>query len=272
MDVTDSGREPVTVVVLTQDEEQLVERCVREASWADEVLVLDSGSADRTVEIARELGARVEHQPWLGWPGQRNAGAALASHDWVFFLECDEVLDHTLRRSVDEAMRSSPDPRDAFAVDRRDEFWGQLMRPAQRESKLLAKVRLYHRGHASWDESMLVHEEVVVSGCRRLLGGRLIHWRVQDVTQNAERVARYSRIEADALTARGAAPSAVKLVVIPVLRFIWLFGVKGYYRQGLRGYVVTVMRAHADFLRFAQHWGEHRTSAPSDPPEELVRR
>jgi len=267
-----SGRERVSAIILTLDEEEVVARCVREASWADEVLVLDCGSTDRTCDLARAEGARVEHQPWLGWSAQRNAGAALAAHDWVFFLEADEVLDHTMRSGVLGVLSSAPRPQDAWAVDRRDEFWGQLLPPSQRASKSITRIRLYHRGSSSWDEQMLVHEQVLVSGRRRMLPGVLLHWRIQDVADNAERIGRYSRVEAQALSARGVAPSLPRLVLLPLVRFAWLYAVKGYYREGVRGYVNAVMRAHADFLRLAQHWGTSTALTHVDPPEELVRR
>ena len=82
----------LTVIILTLNEEEFIERCIHSVRWADEVLVVDSNSTDRTREIATSLGARVYEQKWLGWSGQHNKGMEIAKNDWVMFLECDEIV------------------------------------------------------------------------------------------------------------------------------------------------------------------------------------
>ncbi len=98
----------VSVTILTRNEEELIARCIASVGWADEVLVLDSGSSDRTREIAAALGARVYVQPWLGWVGQRARAIELASHDWIFVLEADEIVSDRLARSIVRALATSP--------------------------------------------------------------------------------------------------------------------------------------------------------------------
>src|SRR5215207_2451501 len=125
----------LTVIILTLNEEEFIERCIRSVSWADEVLVLDSCSSDRTREIAALLGANVYEQKWLGWPGQRNKAVSLAKNDWVFFVECDEIVTPQLARSIEEAMNGPVDERDAYFVDRRGDFYGLLLPNMSRASK-----------------------------------------------------------------------------------------------------------------------------------------
>ena len=265
-------RQRVTAVVLTLDEEALVGRCVRSLAWADEVLVLDSGSTDATRELAAATGARVAEQPWLGWSAQRNAGAAAAAHDWVVFLEADEVMTATLAHAVREVLAADPDPADAWSMDRRDELMGELMPSAQRRAKTADRVRLYHRGRSRWDESMLVHEEVLVTGAKHLLPGHLVHWRPQGVAEVGQVVARYAAIEARDRAEHGRTASTARLVALPLARFVWLYGVKGSYRHGVPGLVNAVLRAHADFLRLAQQIQDQGPSTPADPPAHLVDR
>ena len=265
-------RQPVTAVVLTLDEESLVGRCVGALAWADEVLVVDSGSTDATRELAAAAGARVVEQPWLGWSAQRNAGAAAASNDWVVFLEADEVMTATLAAAVGEVLAGGPDPADAWSMDRRDELMGELMPSAQRRSKTADRVRLYHRGHSRWDESMLVHEEVLVTGAKHLLPGHLVHWRPQGVAEVGQVVARYAAIEARDRAAHSRRASAARLVALPLARFAWLYAVRGSCRHGVPGLVNAVLRAHADFLRLAQQIQDQGPPAPADPPARLVDR
>lgn len=248
----------------------IIGRCLRALSWADEVLLVDSGSADGTREVAASLGARVVEQPWLGWSAQRNAAATAAAHDWVVFLDADEVMTATLAAAVRDVLAGGPDPADAWSMDRRDEFMGDLMPSAQRRSKTADRVRLYHRGRSRWDESMGVHEEVVVTGAKRLLPGHLVHWRPQSVVATAQRSARYAAVEADDRAVHGRRASAARLVVLPVARFAWLYAVKGSFRHGVPGLVNAVVRSHADFLRLAQQLQDQRPPTPPDPPGPLV--
>lgn len=263
---------PVTAVVLALDEEKIVGRCLTALGWADEVLLVDSGSSDATREIAASLGARVVEQPWLGWSAQRNAGAAAASHDWVLFLEADEVMTTMLADAVRAVLGADPRPTDAWSMDRRDELMGELMPSAQRRSKTTDRVRLYHRGHSRWDESMLVHEEVLVTGTKHLLPGHLVHWRPLPVSQIAQVVGRYAAVEARDRAAAGRSASPALLVALPLARFAWLYGVKGSFRHGVPGLVNAVLRAQADFLRLAQQLQDQRRPTPPDPPEHLVDR
>lgn len=265
-------RRRVTAIVLTLDEEALVERCVRSLGWADEVLVLDSGSADRTRELAAAAGARVVEQPWLGWSAQRNAGAAAAAHDWVVFLEADEVMTATLADGVRAVLAGDPSPADAWSMDRRDELMGELMPSLQRRSKTTDRVRLYHRGHSRWDESMLVHEEVLVTGAKHLLPGHLVHWRPQAVAEVGQVVARYAAVEARDRAAHDRRASPLRLVALPLARFAWTYAVKGSFRHGVPGLVNAVLRSHADFLRLAQQIQDQGPAAPRDPPSRLVDR
>src|SRR3954447_23349753 len=138
---------PITFVILTKNEEAFIERCLASVAWADEALVLDSGSTDRTREIARSLGASVYEQPWLGWVPQRQAGIALARNDWVLILEADEIVSDELRDGICAVMASSPEPRDGYVVDRRDEFFGQLFPNMRRAALRRTFVRLFNRKH-----------------------------------------------------------------------------------------------------------------------------
>src|SRR4051812_17357141 len=97
---------PVLGVIFTKKEEGLIERCISSARWADEVLVLDCGSTDRTQDLARAAGAVVHEQPWLGWVGQRQRAFELARNDWIFTLEADEIVTRELAQSILSAMAS----------------------------------------------------------------------------------------------------------------------------------------------------------------------
>lgn len=257
---------PVSAVILTKNEEAVIERCVQSVSWADEVLVIDSGSTDRTIEVARAAGARVHVQSWLGYSAQRNKGAELAAHDWIFFVDADEVCTRELAHSISSALSTSPDPRSGFAVNRRGEFCGLLLSQLQRRSKWKNFVRLYNRTFSQYDPNQLIHEEVRVPGPVFMLRGDLLHWRHTTLTEHFAKYNSNSVLEAEELRRAHVAPSAFKLVVRPVLRFGWVFFCLRGYRHGVAGLVLAMLHATGEFFRYAKLWEAEYVVHSANPP------
>ena len=263
-------RTPLSAVILTKDEEQHIERCIRSLSFADEVVVVDCGSADATREIARRCGARVVEQEWLGYAAQRNAGAAAASHDWVLRLDADEVPSDALERSITTTLQAPMDPRDGYVVERRNDFLGVLLPNESRESKRRAFVRLYHRGHSRYDPEQVVHEEVRVPGRLLPLDGLLLHWRGQDFTSIAGVFVGYADLEAEALERDGVRATGPRMVGRALARFAWVYLAKRHFRLGTRGLMYASLKAHSELLRYGRLWERQNMDGPVlDPPKEL---
>jgi glycosyltransferase involved in cell wall biosynthesis len=261
------ARTPLSALILSKDEERHIERCIRSLSFADEVVVVDSGSTDRTLELARACGARVVEQEWLGYSGQRNAGAAAATHDWVLWLDADELVSDELRASVLAALEGPMDPHDGYVVERRNDFLGVLLPNEARESKRRSFVRLYHREHSRFDPEQLVHEEVRVPGRLVPLDGVLLHWRGQSFTSIARVFVRYADLEAEALDAAGVRATPRRMVGRTLARFAWVYVVKGYWRLGARGLMYAMLKANAELLRYGRLWERQHLDGPVlDPP------
>ncbi len=256
----------ITAIVLTLNEEAILARCLGRLAWADEVLVIDSGSTDATRDEARRCGARVAIHPFSGWSAQRNFGAREALNDWVLFVDADEVVTHELEQEIRAAFKVAVPIEDAFALNRRNEFLGALLPNSQRRSARSGYVRLYNRRASEWDPTMLVHEYVLVKGITRALNSPLIQWRRQTTDEMAARINRYATVEADALSNEGVEASALSVVLRPVLRFGWHFVVKGEWRLGSRGVMHAGLRATADFLRYARLLERDLPSVPLHPP------
>lgn len=245
---------PISIIILAKDEEDLIGRCVDSVCWADEVLVVDSGSADRTIEIARSHGATVIEQPWLGWPQQRNTAASAAKHDWVFFVEADEVVSPELADAVRAAFVEPPDPLDGFHLDRRDDFLGVMLPNQANRVRRHAFVRIYNRRFSRYDPTMRVHEEVQVAGTARPLAGRLLHCRGSSMDELVATLNRYATTEAAELSDDGVRATWVHIVGRPLLRFVWCYVVKGGARLGTRGVSHAMLRAFSEFVRFVKLW------------------
>lgn len=263
-------RIPVSVLILAKNEAQLIARCIRSVPWADEVLVLDSGSTDATATIARQLGAAVHEQPWLGWPKQRARAIALARHDWVFVLEADEVVSDRLSASIVAVMTASPDPQNGYVVDRRDEFCGRLLPNMKRRSKRDTFVRLFHRRHSRYDPAMAIHEEVRYPGRAIPLPGILLHWRGSTVADIQQQQVGICALESDMLLASGVRVTAAHIVVRPILRFLWCYIYRGGFRAGTAGLVDALARSSGEFYRYARAWNAQSGTHTLTPDPALV--
>jgi glycosyltransferase involved in cell wall biosynthesis len=263
-------RTPISAVILTRDEERHIERCIRSAAFADEVLVVDSGSTDATCDIARRCGARVVERAWVNYQAQANAAAQAAAHDWVLLLDADEVVSGDLARSIGAAVEGPLDPADGYVVDRLNDFLGVLLPTEARSSKRRSHVRLFHRGHSRFPEER-VHEEIRVPGRLLELDGVLLHWRGQSLSSIAETFVRYAQLEAEELDERGVRATGWHMVGRTVARFGWVYVVKRYYRLGARGLLYAMLKANSELLRYGRLWERQNVPEPvPDPPRELL--
>ncbi|MCO6418402.1 glycosyltransferase family 2 protein [Siccirubricoccus sp. KC 17139] len=261
----------LSVVIMTKNEAAVISRCLGALmDWADDVVVLDSGSTDGTRQIAASLGARVFEQPWLGFSAQRNRAVELARHDWVLCLDADEVVDARLARAIREAMAANPDPRDGFCLDRRDEFFGKLFPNLKNRARNRAFIRLFHRAHGRWNPEQLIHEEVQVPGRSIPLPGILLHWRSFTLGEQLRRYLGNVELEVEQMQLRGKRGSIWRLFVHPPLRFAWCYIACGGWRMGEAGIVQGMMVAHAEWLRWASLWEAQKAPRVPHPPAALI--
>ncbi len=235
----------ITVAIIAGNEESRIRDAVRSASWATEVLVLDSESSDGTVEAARRAGARVEVEPWRGYGAQKNRAAELAANDWVFSLDADERIDGELAA----AMQSLPDrpPVPAFVVRRRNRFEG---RPIRRWPWSWDRtVRLYDRRLARFSERS-VHEALEVDGTTHELPGILEHFSYRGWDDLHERHVRYARLGAEEAYARDREPRVGDLLLRPAATF-WRHWVgRGFLLGGMAGWRLSVAAARMTRMKY----------------------
>lgn len=260
---------PLSVVIMTRNEADKIGRCLGSVVWADERLVIDSGSTDATTEIAASLGARVVQQAWLGFSAQRNRGAALARHDWIFYVDADELVTSELAAAVRAVMAGTPDPKDGYAVDRRGDFLGVLLPNEARPSKRRNFIRLYNRRYSAYDETMTVHEEVRFPGKAVPLNGLLLHWNGLSLDELVSLFNRYATVEARVLAQRGVRARGPDLIIRPILRFLWSYVASGGWRLGTRGLMHALLKASSDYMRYAKLWESQNPTSSVHPPTGL---
>jgi (heptosyl)LPS beta-1,4-glucosyltransferase len=259
----------ISVIILTKNEELFIERCIKSVLWADEVVVLDSGSTDNTRELAKALGAQVYEQDWLGWSAQRSRAISLAKNDWVMILEADEIVTPTLAQSIQTAFSSDINDQDGYSVNRRGDFYGVLLPNESRPSKRLNFVRLFNRKYSAYDPTMQVHEEVRFPGKAIPLDGILLHWRGYVMDEYIPVFNRYATAEAEMLNQRGDRVNAMTIFLRPILRFLWCYVAKGGFLLGTRGLIHAQLKATSEYIRYTKLWEMQNAQRVLHPPAEI---
>ena len=214
--------------------------------FADEIVVVDCGSADGTREIALRHGARVIQQEWLGYGPQKQFAVEQATHDWVLCVDADEVVTRELRGSIEQELgggggpaAAQPGPAGAprafaFEICRCNKFMGRWLRHGEGYPDWI--LRLFHRGHARWSEDP-VHEKVVSGAGALRLAGDLLHDSAETLGSYMQKQARYTALQANRLSDRGWARNGVSMILSPVARFTRFYFLRAGFLDGLPGLV-----------------------------------
>jgi len=242
------GKLPVSVFLITKDCGRWLERVLEPLADFAEIVVLDSGSRDDTLAIAKRHGASIHHQDFLGFGAQKQAALELCSQPWALNLDGDEVIDDRLREAIAQLVRQDDPGVLAARVRIRDWFIGV---PASKAARPIRRVRLFRRDRGRFLARETVHESVQldIDGGRVLdLPGWIEHFGVESVALRVEKINRYSTYRADQDLARGKGPSALKLFTVFPLRFLKSYLLRRAILSGRRGLIQSVANAYYAFL------------------------
>jgi len=239
----------ISVVVITKDEEASIGRCLRSVDWADEVIVLDSGSTDKTVEISRKLGARVSvTADWPGYGPQKNRALAQAAGDWVLSLDADEWVTPDLRDEI-RSVISRPDGAAAFRVPRLSSFCGRFMRHSGWWPDHV--IRLFRRGAARFSDDV-VHEHVIVEGMIGTLRVPIMHETFVDLDELLQKMNNYSSLAAQEMRHGGSKAGLAGAVLRGLWAFMRTYFFRGGFLDGREGFMLAVATAEGTYYRYAK--------------------
>lgn len=230
-------KQPISAVVITRDAARHLAAVLNAVDFCAEVLVLDSGSTDDTVAIARAAGARIEHQPFLGYGPQKRRAVELAAHDWILSLDADEVLDAEARAAIRGLPLDAPS---ACYSLRRVTYVGRraVRHGPWGDDRVL---RLFHRASASF-KPLPVHEEVEASALPTLLPGQILHYSYDSCGDVLARSLRYAPLKAAIMHGKGQRPGLVSMPLRGLNAFVKNYVVRGGWRDGAAGFVVALAR------------------------------
>lgn len=237
----------ISATVIALNEERDLPRCLESLRFADEVILIDSGSTDRTVEIAKQAGAKVIHEPWRGYGQQKNFAMSHARSKWVLNVDADEVITPELRDEI-LAEISSQNAAAGYAVARKTYYLGRWIKHGGWYPNYV--TRLVRKDLASWTEPN-VHEELKVNGETRCLLNPMLHYTFSDIADQVRTNMRYARQGALDLRSKGSPPSYLKLLAKPLGKFVETYFFKLGFLDGVAGFIISINAAHSMFLKYA---------------------
>jgi glycosyltransferase involved in cell wall biosynthesis len=239
----------ISVAIITKNEELAIGRCLQSVSWADEVIVLDSGSTDKTVDIARELGAKVSvTSDWPGFGPQKNRALDLATGDWILSLDADEWVTPELHEEMRLILTGEPEF-DAYRLPRSSSFCGRYMRHSGWWPDYV--VRLFRRGTARISDDV-VHERTLVDGAFGTLRNPLLHETYVDLEDMQEKFTCYSTLGAQTLHKRGARGGLAKGLLHGLAAFLRTYLLRRGFLDGREGFMLAVANAEVAYYKYVK--------------------
>ena len=240
----------LSVIVITLNEAPRLEACLRSVAFADEVIVVDSGSTDDTVAVAQRLGARVQvTTDWPGFGAQKNRALDLATREWVLSIDADERVTPRLRASIEAALQAGSSS--AYQINRRSSYCGQYMKHSGWSPDWI--VRFFRRGSARFTDDA-VHESLRVDGPVGTLEGDLLHDSFADFESVLDKVNRYSTAGAQALHARGKRSSPAQALARGFWAFVRTYLLQRGFLDGQRGLALAISNAEGTYYRYLKLW------------------
>jgi glycosyltransferase involved in cell wall biosynthesis len=259
-------REKISACLTAGNEEQNVRRCLESLRWVDEIVVVDSYSRDRTVEICREYTDRVYQHEWLGYIGQKELIKRMATHPWVLFIDADEEVSPELRDSILAEFDSGANTQVVgYEFPRRVYYLGRWIRHGEWWPDI--KLRLFRKdkGICTGREP---HDRVEVIGPVKRLRGCLFHYTYDNISDQVATLNRFSGISAAGMQREGRRFSRLDVFFRPLFRFFKGYVLKQGFRDGFSGLVVSVVSAFGVFLKYAKLWElTHVPAVPNTPDQ-----
>jgi glycosyltransferase involved in cell wall biosynthesis len=247
---------PLSLLVITRNAEPHIARCLKSVPFAADIVVLDSGSEDRTIEIAKSLGARVFEEEWRGFGPQKRRATELANSDWVLSLDADEALSDAAQIEVQALLAKPAANVEAYTFPRLSFHLGKWIRHGGWYPDW--QTRLYNRTSANWSADPL-HEKIECkSAQRQRLNSPILHWVFKDLTDQVATNNRYSTLGADQLFMKGRSFYLFPLLTKPWVKFFETYIWKMGFLDGLPGFIIAVGAGYSVFLKWAKLWERKR--------------
>lgn len=241
----------LTVTLITYNEAAHIQHALESVSWADEIIVVDSGSTDKTVELARPLATRVLERGWPGYSEQKNFAADMSANDWVLSVDADERVTPELAAEIRELLSREPAAR-GYRIRRVNRYLGRWIRSTDWFPDY--QLRLYDRRAGRWN-GFAVHESFrLTNAAPSRLSGVLHHYAYRDISHHLQKIDTYTTLLARQAHEQGKRTNALAMAVHPWLAFLRNYVLRRGFTDGTVGLVISLLNAYYVFLKQAKLW------------------
>ncbi len=245
-------QDKISACLTVGNEETNIRRCLESLLWVDEIVVVDSFSKDRTMEICKEYTDRVYQHEWMGYVGQKELIKGMAKHPWIFFVDADEEVSPELRRQIEEEFSSGNNRHYVgYKFPRKVYFLGKWITNGEWWPDIKMRLFLKDRGVCTGREP---HDYVAVDGPVKKLDGCLLHYTYDDIADQIATLNRFTTISARGMHEAGRKCSIMDLLFRPSFRFFRSFVLKRGFLSGMRGLIISTLTAGGVFLKYAKLW------------------
>lgn len=241
---------PISACIITLNEESRIRDCLESIKWVDEIIVVDTFSADKTVDICKGYTDRVYQRKWLGNIDQKNYAIGLAKNDWILCLDADERLSSGLIEEIQEAVHN-PGDMSGFFFPRRSFYLGRWIYHGDWYPDY--QLRLFKRGSGQW-QGTNPHGRVIVDGKTRYMKHDINHFNYKNFSHQLRTIDNYSNIFADVTVERGKDFSQFQLIFRPLFKFIRIYIIKMGFLDGLPGFIIATSSAFYVFAKYVKLW------------------
>ena len=241
----------LSVIVIAKNEEHNIVDCLELVSWAKEIVVVDGGSDDKTVELARRFSQKVFIKPWEGYAEAKNFALQQCSGDWILWLDADERVTKELSEEIKDILGQEVTGIVGFEISRKAFFLGRWIRHCGWYPGYV--LRLFRRGSGRWVDKR-VHEHLEIEGDTRRLNSDLLHYTDPNLWHYLEKFNRYTTLAAEELTARNEPFSLSQLILRPMWLFVKMYFLKLGFLDGVQGFILCVLSSCYVFTKYAKLW------------------
>ena len=239
----------ISICIICVNEEKNIRRCLESSTWADEIIVVDSMSQDRTVEMAREYTDKVYQRAWSGYSDQKNFALSKAKSDWILSIDADEEISQSLKDEITREIEKE-DAKDGYRMPRLSFYQGRWIKHSGFYPD--RQLRLFRRNRGYW-VGKKVHEKVNVQGEIGLLKNELFHYPYKGIISGQIRtVNNFTDLLAEDMYAEGKCYNLFPLFLRPPLKFVEVYFLKLGFLDGLAGFIIAVTSAYAMFVRYVK--------------------
>lgn len=246
-------REKISVFIVTFNEERNIRRCLESVKFCDEIIVVDSGSGDQTVEIARSYGAKVIERAWPGFVEQKRFALEQCQHEWVLNLDADEELSPELSAEIKGLLSASNQALNGYQISRLVYFLGRWWKRGGWYPEY--RLRLMRRVFTTWG-GIDPHERAIVSGQIGYLKAHLHHYTYSGLSQQIQTLNRYSDTAAEQMFKQGRKTNLFEIFTRPIIRFIKFYFIKLGFLEGIAGLIVALNESFYVFLKYSKLWAK----------------